>query len=328
MSVTSLNQLQIEVEKGLQDLNFPSQPASLYQPVTYMLSLGGKRVRPVLVLLATELFGGDSKTALQAALGVEVFHNFTLMHDDIMDNAPLRRAKPTVHAKWNSNIAILSGDAMFVESCRMIMQVPDNCVRSVMDVFTKTALEVCEGQQFDMDFETSNNVSIQQYLEMIRLKTAVLVGGSLKIGALIGNASLEAANHLYDFGVNLGVAFQLQDDILDVYGDASKFGKQVGGDIISNKKTFLLLTALSIADSNSLQELNKLLEFQSGTDSAFEKVRSVTNLYDKLGVKEIALAKMNELYNEALIHLDAIPVEEDRKIPLRELAASLMVREV
>jgi geranylgeranyl diphosphate synthase type II len=328
MSITSLNQLQIQVEKGLQDLNFPVQPESLYQPVTYMLSLGGKRVRPVLVLLATELFGGDSKVALSAALGVEVFHNFTLLHDDIMDNAPLRRAKQTVHAKWNSNIAILSGDAMFVESCRMMMQVPDYCVRGVMDVFTKTALEVCEGQQFDMDFETANDVSIQQYLEMIRLKTAVLVGGSLKIGALIGNASQDAANHLYDFGVNLGVAFQLQDDILDVYGDASKFGKQVGGDILSNKKTFLLLTALSNADAKSLTELNYLLNLQTSEENSSEKVVAVTRLYDQLGVKEIALSKMNDLYNEALNHLDAIQVDEDRKAPLRELAASLMTREV
>jgi geranylgeranyl diphosphate synthase type II len=329
MSITSLNQLQIQVEKGLQDLSFPVQPESLYQPVTYMLSLGGKRVRPVLVLLANELFGGDSKVALSAALGVEVFHNFTLLHDDIMDNAPLRRAKQTVHAKWNSNVAILSGDAMFVEACKLMMQVPDNSVRNVMDVFTTTALEVCEGQQYDMDFETSNNVSIQQYLDMIRLKTAVLVGGSLKIGALIGNASQEAANHLYDFGVNLGVAFQLQDDILDVYGDTNKFGKQVGGDILSNKKTFLLLTALANADKETSNELNYLLNLQiDATNSASEKVKAVTIIYNKLTVKEIALAKMNELYNEALKHLDAIQVDENRKVPLRELAASLMIREV
>lgn len=328
MSVTSLNQLQIQIEVGLQSLNFPHQPESLYQPVTYMLSLGGKRVRPVLVLMGTELFGGESKTALQAAIGVEVFHNFTLMHDDIMDNAPLRRSKQTVHAKWNSNIAILSGDAMFVESCKLMMQVPDNCVRNVMDVFTTTALEVCEGQQFDMDFETSNNISIQQYLDMIRLKTAVLVGGSLKIGALIANATIEAANHLYDFGVNLGIAFQLQDDILDVYGDANKFGKQVGGDIISNKKTFLLLTALSNADDKSLIELKDLLQLQTTEETAPEKVVAVTRLYNQLGVKEIALSKMNDFYNEALNHLDAIRVPEDRKAPLRELAASLMIREV
>ncbi|HOS48106.1 MAG TPA: polyprenyl synthetase family protein [Bacteroidia bacterium] len=253
-----------------------------------------------------------------------MFHNFTLVHDDIMDNAPLRRSKPTVHTKWNSNIAILSGDAMFVESCRLVMQSPDAAVRQVMDVFTKTALEVCEGQQYDMDFESMSHVSIDQYIDMIRLKTAVLLGGSLKMGAIIAGANESDANHLYDFGVNLGVAFQLQDDILDVFGDADKFGKQVGGDILSNKKTFLLLTALNTAQGSTK---DSLLQWINTSDHPQEKVIAVTEIYNSLNVRDVAEKKMNELYDVALSHLDSIPVDDANKQPLKDLAASLMVRQ-
>ncbi|MBP7245354.1 MAG: polyprenyl synthetase family protein, partial [Bacteroidia bacterium] len=239
----SVEQLQKEVEFQLSQLDFPQQPESLYDPLRYMLSLGGKRIRPVLVLLANDLFSGKRENAMPAALAVEVFHNFTLLHDDIMDRAPLRRGKPTVHQKWNSNIAILSGDAMFVKSCQLITQTPISAMPAVMNLFLKTALEVCEGQQYDMDFESRNDIEIEEYLEMIKLKTAVLVGACLGIGAQIAGAKEEEVKHIYDFGVNLGIAFQLQDDILDVYGNEQKFGKQVGGDIIANKKTFLLLSA-------------------------------------------------------------------------------------
>jgi geranylgeranyl diphosphate synthase, type II len=319
-----LPRLQELVLDGIQQLSFPNEPAALYDPLRYILSLGGKRMRPVLTLMGCDVFAGDVKAALPAALGVEVFHNFTLMHDDIMDNAPLRRSKPTVHTKWNSNIAILSGDAMFVESCRLVMQSPDAAVRQVMEVFTKTALEVCEGQQYDMDFESMSEVSIDQYIDMIRLKTAVLLGGSLKMGAIIAGANESDANHLYDFGVNLGVAFQLQDDILDVFGDADKFGKQVGGDILSNKKTFLLLTALNTAQGTTK---DSLLQWINTTDQPQQKVIAVTEIYNSLNVREVAEGKMNELYDIALSHLDSIPVDDANKQPLKDLAASLMVRQ-
>jgi geranylgeranyl diphosphate synthase type II len=319
-----LPRLQELVLDGIQQLSFPNEPAALYDPLRYILSLGGKRMRPVLTLMGCDAFGGDVNAALPAALGVEVFHNFTLMHDDIMDNAPLRRSKPTVHTKWNSNIAILSGDAMFVESCRLVMQSPDAAVRQVMDVFTKTALEVCEGQQYDMDFESMSQVSIDQYIDMIRLKTAVLLGGSLKMGAIIAGANESDANHLYDFGVNLGVAFQLQDDILDVFGDADKFGKQVGGDILSNKKTFLLLTALNTAQGSTK---DSLLQWIKSSDQPQEKVIAVTEIYNSLNVRDVAEKKMNELYDVALSHLDSIPVDDANKQPLKDLGASLMVRQ-
>ena len=319
-SLTELSEL---VLQSVNNLKFPQQPTSLYDPVRYMLSLSGKRMRPVLTLMACDVFNGDVHQAVSPALGIEVFHNFTLLHDDIMDNAPLRRSHPTVHQKWNSNIAILSGDAMFVESVRLVMNAPANSLQEVLEVFTKTALEVCEGQQYDMDFEAMETVSIEQYLEMIRLKTAVLLGASLKIGAIIGEANATDANHLYDFGVNLGVAFQLQDDILDVYGDANHFGKQVGGDILANKKTYLLITALQNAEDPLKTDL---LHWLSSDDKSETKVKAVTDIYNQLQVREIAELKMMELYNEAINHLNAIPVKEEAKQPLKDLAASLMNR--
>ncbi|MFM7017030.1 MAG: polyprenyl synthetase family protein [Bacteroidota bacterium] len=319
----SLAELSDLIFQSVNNLRFPQNPAGLYDPVRYMLSLGGKRMRPVLALMACDAFNGDVSAAVNPALGIEVFHNFTLLHDDIMDNAPLRRSKPTVHKKWNSNIAILSGDAMFVESCQLVMQAPSNSIKEVMGVFTKTALEVCEGQQYDMDFESMENVTIEQYLEMIRLKTAVLLGASLKMGALIANAKMEDANHLYDFGVNLGIAFQLQDDILDVYGDADHFGKQVGGDILSNKKTYLLITALELAEGSTK---NELLQWLACSDKADDKVKAITSIYNQLNVRTIAEHKMQTLYKEALNHLNAIPINDSRKRPLKELAASLMNR--
>ncbi len=319
--------LQQEVSEALAHLQYPSEPAGLYDPVRYMLSLGGKRMRPVLLLMSCELFGGNRKDALKAALGVEVFHNFTLLHDDIMDEAPLRRSMPTVHEKWNTNIAILSGDAMFVDAVKLVMQVPDQCIRPVLELFNKTALEVCEGQQYDMDFQSMNDVSIDAYLHMIRLKTAVLLGGALGIGALVANADKEAVMSIYDFGVNLGVAFQLQDDILDVYADAAKFGKRVGGDIVSNKKTFLLLTALQDASGSNREELLKWLRLDAGSGVDEEKVEAVKAIYDRLSVREKAEKKMQELYQTAFRHLDEIPQPAEHKAPLRRIAEELMTRE-
>jgi len=319
----SLAELSDLIHQSVNKLKFPENPRGLYDPIRYMISLGGKRMRPVLTLMACDAFNGDVELAISPALGLEVFHNFTLLHDDIMDHAPLRRTKPTVHAKWNSNIAILAGDAMFVRSCQLVMDSPPSVVKEVMEVFTKTALEVCEGQQYDMDFESMNEVSIEEYIEMIRLKTAVLLGASLKIGALIGKADSTAANHLYDFGVNLGIAFQLQDDILDVYGDASLFGKQVGGDILANKKTYLLITALNKANGELKEELSGWI---NSTDKTQLKVNSITAIYDQMSVRQIAENKMQELYNDALQHLNAIPIDVDRKQPLIDLADSLMHR--
>ena len=318
--------LQSLIADALKDLDFPSTPSQLYDPIRYMLEIGGKRMRPVLVLMGCELFGKPAELALHAALGIEVFHNFTLLHDDIMDQAPLRRAVPTVHTRWNKSIAILSGDAMFVKACQLIMQVPPEAMKPCMDLFLKTALEVCEGQQTDMDFESVSDVSIQDYLSMIRLKTAVLLGCSLSIGAMIASARETDARHLYDFGTNLGMAFQLQDDILDVYGDAVKFGKQTGGDIISNKKTFLLLTALSSADDEKRKNLMRWLSADPDKIDPAEKVRSVTEIFSQLGVRDKAETKMQELYEHALNHLEAIPVTADAKDTLRQLAETLMVR--
>lgn len=319
----SLNELSELILQSVNNLQFPEQPKGLYDPVRYMLSLGGKRMRPILTLMACDVFNGDVNAAIPPALGLEVFHNFTLLHDDIMDNAPLRRSKPTVHEKWNSNIAILAGDAMFVEACQLVMNAPAKSVKEVMQVFTKTALEVCEGQQYDMDFESMNQVTINQYIDMIRLKTAVLLGASLKIGALVAEASLSDANHLYDFGVNLGIAFQLQDDILDVYGDADHFGKQVGGDILANKKTFLLITALENANGSLMTDL---LNWISSNDKSDNKVNAVKAIYDELNVRQLAEDKMQLLYQEALSHLEAIPVPSTSKQPLKDLADSLMNR--
>jgi len=226
------------IEEEIKKISLGSSPRELYEPIRYMLALGGKRLRPSLLLMSTELFGGNTKDAISPALGIEVFHNFTLLHDDIMDKAPLRRSQETVHKKWNPDIAILSGDTMFVKSCELMMKVDDGILRKVMTLFYETATEVCEGQQLDMNFESRSSVTIDEYIHMISLKTAMLLGCSMKTGAWIANANEADANHLYDFGKNIGIAFQLHDDILDVYGDELKFGKQVGGDIIANKKLF------------------------------------------------------------------------------------------
>src|SRR3569833_1427024 len=244
----TINQIQEILNREVESLDFPLYPADLYEPIKYILALGGKRIRPALLLMSCDMFGGDILKAVPPALAIEVFHNFTLMHDDIMDNAPLRRGKVTVHEKWNKNVAILSGDVMLVKGYELMMNVDDRVLRPIMNIFNETAIGVCEGQQIDMEFETRSDVHIDEYINMIRLKTAVVLGGAVKIGALIGGSTPEDALLLQTFGEQLGVAFQLQDDILDVYGDPEKFGKQVGCDILSNKKTFLLLKALELAD--------------------------------------------------------------------------------
>lgn len=303
----------------------PSHPAGLYEPIKYTLSLGGKRMRPLLTLMGAGLFKENVQCALPAAKGIELFHNFTLLHDDIMDNAPIRRGKPSVHAKWNSNIAILSGDAMYTEAFRQLAMSRENILRDVLDIFTKTALEVCEGQQLDMDFEKQAKVSIADYLRMIELKTAVLLAASLEIGAICAEAEKAEAKKIYEFGKHVGIAFQLQDDILDVYGDAEKFGKQVGGDIVANKKTYLLLKAFEL--SNQYQQEELLQWSQAGAKDAKPKVEAVKALYDVLGVKEYAEKEMHKHYAEGIAALESVKADEEKKAVLKKFTDNLMVRE-
>lgn len=317
----SPTELQQIIENEIFKLAYPSKPADLYDPIKYIMSLGGKRIRPVVVLMATELFTDEPLKAIDVALAIETFHNFTLVHDDIMDNAPLRRGKQTVHEKWSVNNAILSGDVMMVESNKHLSKVDISVLKPVLDTFNQTAQGVCEGQQLDMEFETRDNVSIAEYIEMIRLKTAVLLGGAMKLGAIVGGADEKNADLLYQFGENLGVAFQLQDDILDVYGDPEKFGKQVGGDIISNKKTFLHLTAKALVQP---EELPTLLGDHENTEI---KVKAVTQLYNSYQVKEQANVEMEKYLDKAFQALDQIAVSEDRKNLLRQLAKQIMDRE-
>lgn len=321
----TLKELQTIIHQAVTQLSYPAYPADLYEPITYILSLGGKRMRPALLLMACDLFEGDVDSAVLPALAIEVFHNFTLMHDDIMDKAPLRRGKITVHEKWNQNVAILSGDAMMVEANRLMMMVDNAILRPVLDVFNNTATGVCEGQQIDMSFEQRNDVTAEEYINMIRLKTAVLLGGAMKIGALIGGGQPDDAALLYAFGEQLGIAFQLQDDILDVYGDPDKFGKQVGGDIISNKKTFLLIKALELADEEQNRKLNYWIECSDF--DAIEKVNAVTTIYDELQIREQASKVMQQYTDNAFEALNAINLPEIRKQYLREFADGLMVRE-
>jgi geranylgeranyl diphosphate synthase, type II len=321
----SISQLQDLINKEIAEKQYSDNPLELYEPIRYIMALGGKRMRPALLLMACDLFDGSIIKALKPAVGIELFHNFTLMHDDIMDKAPLRRGSSTVHEKWNESIAILSGDVMLVEAYQLMMNVDDDILREVLSIFSQTATGVCEGQQIDMNFESLGEVSINEYIEMIRLKTAVLLAGSLKIGALIGKADSEDAEALYKFGENLGLAFQLQDDILDVYGDPEKFGKQVGGDIIANKKTFLLIKAIELADDLDKEELNYWLN-EENADSEV-KVKAVTDVYNRLGIRQLAEHEMNTFAEKALSALEKIQADADKKKVLRVFAEQLLIRE-
>ena len=323
--MNELSDLQALISDAVNKLTFPEHPGQLYDPISYILSLGGKRMRPALLLMACELFGGDANKAIPPALAIEVFHNFTLMHDDIMDNAPLRRGRTTVHEKWNQNVGILSGDVMLIEGYKLMMQVDDRILRQVLDIFNETAVGVCEGQQIDMEFEQQNDVRIDEYINMIRLKTAVVLGGALKIGALIGGAPSADAALLSTFGEQLGIAFQLQDDILDVYGDPEKFGKQVGGDIISNKKTYLLIKALELAKNKDAADLNTLIS-ATKFDGA-EKVTAVTRIYDSLNIRQYAEDAMQGYADKAFEALEQINLPEDHKQYLHDFADGLLVRE-
>ena len=321
----TFNEITQIVTTELEKVSWEKEPKGLYAPIGYVLSMGGKRIRPALTLMACNLFQEDVLPAVNTALGIEIFHNFTLLHDDIMDRADVRRGKPTVHKKWNDNTAILSGDVMQIAAYQLVAQTPANCLKSVLDLFSQTAAEICEGQQYDVDFETRNDVQAEEYLEMIRLKTAVLLGCSLKSGALIGGAGEEDAQNLYDFGIHIGLAFQLKDDLLDVYGDEVTFGKKIGGDILCNKKTYLLIHALELAHGNDAEELQKWLNTNDAS-SQNQKISAVTELYNKLGVKTICEDKMSDFYTKAIANLEKVAVSDNKKQELRKLAANLMSR--
>lgn len=322
--MTTVKSYQEVLETEISKINLPEHPKNLYDPLRYFLTLGGKRTRPTLTLLGCQLFGVPGIKAINAAIAVELFHNFTLIHDDIMDKAPLRRGKPTVHEKWDTNIGILSGDVLFVEAYKYLAKHETDVLPKLIEVFSKTAVEVCEGQQMDMDFETRSDVSIDAYIEMIRLKTSVLLGAALKMGGIVAKAGEKDLNLLYEFGVNIGVAFQLQDDYLDLFADPEKFGKQVGGDIISNKKTFLLLKAEELANGSDHEEFKSML---SDTEAP-RKVERARVLFEKLEVDQLAKSKMETYYNKAKENLSQIQISDDQKEPLLSLANYLMHRDV
>ena len=320
-----MNHYQELIEKEIAALPFPAKPVQLYEPLRYMLSLGGKRMRPILTLMAHQLFDNDVQKSVKPALAIELFHNFSLIHDDIMDNAATRRGKPTVHEKWNLNVGILSGDAMLVKAYELLCEANPKSLPVLLKMFNQTALEVCEGQQKDMDFEIRNDVTIDEYLDMIALKTAVLLGCALYIGAVNAGVSQEDANHLYAFGKNLGIAFQLQDDLLDAFGDEEKFGKKKGGDIIANKKTFLILKCEEKADKADKAILKELLTGNHSDND--HKIGQILNLFEKYQVKEETKNKMKSFYAEAMQNLEAVKTEDTRKNELRQLADFLMHRE-
>ncbi|TAJ15271.1 polyprenyl synthetase family protein [Marinilabiliaceae bacterium JC017] len=320
-----IKDLQEMVQRKLNLLELVKEPVGLYEPIDYVLSIGGKRIRPALCLAACQLFQENNlEQAMYPALGLEIFHNFTLLHDDVMDNASVRRNKPTVHMKWNANTAILSGDAMMIKATQFIAMCPNEVLKSVLDVFNQIALEVCEGQQLDMEFEERDDVSVEEYMNMIRLKTAVLLAGSLKVGAIIGGASSEQADLLYEFGENIGVAFQLQDDFLDVYGDEKSFGKSIGGDIINNKKTFLLINALKEATGSLKTELQKWIcvkEFDPA-----EKIKTVTAIYNDLKLPEQSKKEMSGYFDKAISALNKIEGNKEIKEDLKRFAHKLIER--
>jgi len=312
------------INKELANHYFDGEPEELYEPIRYILTLGGKRLRPLLTIYGSYLFSGKCENAIIPSLGVEAFHNFTLIHDDIMDNAPLRRGKSTVHTKWNDNIAILSGDTMLFKAYEFLIQVDESLVKKVIELFNTCAIEVCEGQQYDMNFEDVDVVKEADYINMIRLKTAVLLGFSLRLGALIGGASDKDAGLLQKFGVNIGIGFQLKDDLLDVYADAEKFGKQVGGDIIANKKTYLLIKALNSANQ---KQYKKLVHWLNTTDQPKQKVEAVTRIYNELQIKEQTEQKMDKYFDGAFTHLDQVDCDSNRKQELIDFSRIIIDRD-
>ena len=310
----------------LENQSIDKEPKNLYEPITYILGLGGKRMRPVLTLMAAEVFDADYKIALPAAMAVEVFHNFSLVHDDIMDDAPLRRGQVTVHEKWNINTGILSGDAMLILAYQYFEQYEPTVFRDLAKLFSKTALEVCEGQQWDVDFEERSNVTIPEYLKMIEYKTAVLVAAAMKMGAIVAKTSEKEADLIYDFGLNLGLAFQLQDDYLDAFGDPETFGKQVGGDIIINKKTYLYLKAIEFSSKEKAAELQQLFGLQLENNS--EKIETAKTIFNESGASQ-ATQEAIEMYTfKAFETLEKMDINVEKKAILRTFGENLMGRKV
>lgn len=307
-------------------LDYSRPPVGLYAPVEYVLALGGKRIRPLLMLMTYNIYKEEVDGILSAAAGIEIYHNYTLLHDDLMDKADLRRGNLTVHKKWDENTAILSGDTMLVLAYKFMCNTAPAHLKEVMDIFNETALEIGEGQQYDMEFETRMDVTVEEYLEMIRLKTSVLLAASMKIGALVGGASVDDAARLYDFGLQLGLAFQLQDDYLDVYGDPAVFGKKVGGDILCNKKTYMLINALQRANEDQHRQLLSWIEVREY--DPVQKVEAVTALYDAIGIRELCHEKIEDYFRSANACLDSVQVADERKTELRAFALSLMGRKV
>ncbi len=314
-----------KINEYIKNLPLEKEPRGLYEPIRYILSLGGKRIRPVLMMMAYELWRNDSEKILPLAVALETFHNFTLLHDDVMDHADVRRGMPTVHKKWDENTAILSGDNMLVLAFRWMQQCPAEKMPAVLKVFTDTAVEIDEGQQYDVDFESRDDVREEEYIEMIRLKTSVLLACAVKIGAIMAEAPAEDIENLYKFGESIGLSFQLQDDYLDVYGDPKVFGKAIGGDITSNKKTYMLINAFNKAEGADKEELTRWINAKEFDRE--EKVKAVTALYNKLGIDKMAKAKMEQYYNDAIAYLDKVNVSDDKKQALRQYADMMMKRE-
>ena len=311
------------IKQKIAEIEYPDQPQKLYAPIAYLLASKGKKIRPALTLLAYNLYQDNVDGAVNTALAWEIFHNFTLMHDDVMDKADTRRGKPTVHKKWDENTAILSGDAMLIMAYKFIAKSPEKNLKSLFDLFSATATEICEGQEYDMQFENRLDVTEAEYVQMIRLKTAVLLGACLQSGALLGDASCSDQQSLSDFGIYLGVAFQIQDDLLDVYGDPEVFGKAIGGDILCNKKTFLLVNALNTTQAKEKEEL---LAWLNTSDKKEEKIVAVTQIYNRLGIKEKARNAMDYYYRKAIQALEAVQVPAEKKTVLLHLAEDLMDR--
>lgn len=322
----SITHYQDIISEHFKLLALKKEPKNLYEPIRYILSLGGKKLRPVLTLMSAEIFDVDCKKALAAATAVEVFHNFSLIHDDIMDDAPLRRGNETVHEKWNINTGILSGDAMLILAYQYFEAYEPAVFRELAKLFSKTALEVCEGQQYDVDFETRDDVTIPEYLKMIEYKTAVLVGAAMKMGAIVAGTSTENANLIYDFGLNLGIAFQLQDDYLDAFGNPETFGKQVGGDIIENKKTYLYLKAIEFASANEKEQLLHLFSIQPNDNT--DKINSVAAIFNQTGASEATQKAIENYTFKAFETLEKMNIEPEKKDVLKVVGEKLMGRKV
>lgn len=322
----TLEEAQSLIVKEIKQLNIPAAPENLYDPVRYILSIGGKKIRPSLVLIGANAFNDDVSQAIPPAIGIEIFHNFTLLHDDLMDNSEIRRGMQTVHLKWNPNISILSGDVMSIMASDYISRVNEKYLKAVLASFNRSAIEVCEGQMMDMDFEKREDVGIEEYIRMITLKTSVLIAASLEIGALSVGAEESAARDLYNFGLNLGIAFQLQDDLLDSFGDTRTFGKKVGNDILTNKKTYLMISLMNLASAEDKDLIISILTKKDFIPE--EKISEVLRLYNKYGVKELSQKKINDYFNLAIEKLSSIELPQNRKTVLMEFSEELMGRKV